>query len=94
MAITGTFFDKYAAEIIEYDSDGSSFIVGTDTIQSVSASVVFGSISVSNARFSGTTVYFTVSGGTPGEMARVAVKATLTSGQLREAICYIQVKPE
>lgn len=87
-----TFFDKYPDEVIEFDYDASDILLNGDTISAAEIVILSGGISASAATISGNIIHFTISGGTEGVVARAFVKATLESGQVREALVSILIK--
>jgi hypothetical protein len=92
MAASSGFYDKFPDEIVEFDFDASDILFNSDTIQSVQVLALSGGIAIPSSSFSGSTITFRVSGGTAGKVAYAVVKATLTSGQLREGPITIVVK--
>lgn len=87
------FFDKYPDEIRDFAFDATTILIGADTIQSATATAISAGITVVVTSTSTTQIVIRVTGGTAGTVANVAVKATLVSGQLREGLVGILIKP-
>jgi hypothetical protein len=92
MTVNG-FYDKFPDEIVQFNFDASDILLNGDTIQSVVGVSFTTGFTVSNVTFVGSIISFRVSGGTAGEVAYGAVKATLVSGQLREGSLTVLIKP-
>lgn len=85
------FFDKFPAEIIEFELDCSDILIGGDTIQSVT--VTSTDLTISNESFLGPLVKFRCAGGTAGKVSLAIANVTTTAGLFRQSPAYIVIKP-
>lgn len=87
------FYDKFPEEIRDFYFDATTILIGGDTIANVQVLSLSSGFSIVSSSFLGTLITFRVSGGIAGQVASAVVKATLTSGQLREGLLQIVIKP-
>jgi threonine dehydrogenase-like Zn-dependent dehydrogenase len=88
------FYDKYLAEIREFDFDASNILFGTDAIQSIAVSSLTTGLTISSSAFVGSLIKVVVAGGgTVGLLSYALLNVTLTSGQLRQGVLSILIKP-
>lgn len=95
------FFDKFPAEIIDFQIDCSSALPGVDTIVPATGAVVTSSdVTILNAggtvtSIDGTGKYVTFwcTGGTPGAVAKVLCQIVTVGGRLRQTEIFVVIKP-
>jgi hypothetical protein len=89
------FYDKFSAEVLDFDVDCTDVLVGGDTIQSASISITSGGISLNSFSFSNVTKLLTiwVAGGTAGYVAQLVATITTVGGRVRQSPISILIKP-
>ena len=94
------FFDKFPAEIIDFQIDCTAALPGVDTIVALTgATVSSGDLTILNSGGTVTTidgtgkyVTFWCTGGTPGAIAKVVCQIITNGGRLRQTEVFILIK--
>lgn len=89
------FYDKFSAEVLDFDIDCADILAGGDTIQSASISVTSGGVALDSFSFSNVTKILTiwVSGGTAGRVAQLVATVVTTGGRTRQSPISVLIKP-
>lgn len=92
--MAGNFYDKFPAEILEFEFDATDILTNGDTISSVTVDQATEGLSiVGTPTFIGNIVTFRCSGGTAGRVARAVANVTTAAGLYRQGLLHIVIKP-
>lgn len=85
-------FEKQPADVKDYDIDYSAWLIDTDTIQSVTASVDINTLTIDSVFNTATRVKVWVSGGVTDTVYKVTITITTEDGRVLQHEFVIKVR--